>query len=153
MLSIKFHVRISLILLRRNMNNHWVHLKKVSSLLFFSIALIVMISCNKKDVVPVQSSPLLGSWTLVSIETSGCTDPLDNEPATNCNNCPTLVFTETTVTTIDGTSSKKSSYTVVGNMINNSIIFTIVGPKLTLTTKGTADNGNCQMDQVYKLNG
>ena len=135
------------------MNNHWVRLKNILSLLFFCIALAGIISCSKKEVVPVQSSPLIGSWTLVSIESSGCTDPLDNEPATNCNSCPTLIFTETTVTTIDGTSSQKISYTVTGNLINNSIIFTIVGPKLTLTTKGSADNGNCQMDEVFKLNG
>ena len=117
-----------------------------------AVMLAFLLSCSKKEVVPIVSSSLLGSWTLVSIGTTGCTDPQDNEAVTNCTTCPTISFTETIFTTNETGTVQKSSYTVSGNMINNSIIFSVVGPKLTLTIPGTADNGNCQTDLVYKLN-
>ena len=137
---------------------------------FISLTIVIVstiISCSKQIEIPSLVPMLIGSWTLVSTSTTGCTDPLDNEPLAPCTICPTLVFTETTMTISypGSTQTKVDKYSVDGNLISAAAAgsiassgvsggtpFTVSSTTLSFTISPTADNGHCQTVFTYQKN-
>jgi hypothetical protein len=107
-------------------------------------------SCSSDDDPEITAASLIGTWTLASFATTGCTDPIDNQDLSTCTtSCETIVVTATTVS-IDGDAPM--TYTTDGNTITtdgDTLTWSISGTTLTITDVDSAADGGCTSTFTY----
>ncbi len=118
------------------------------SIFLMALVLILLEGCKKDDPAPVNA--LIGTWKEVSIATSNCTDPLDDDTYICDTDCGILVFTATTLST-DGDTPV--AYTLSGNALTSDgevLTFVIAATTLTFTYQEIPANGGCKLVMTYK---
>ncbi len=140
-------------------------MKTFNFLLAVFFVSVTIISCGKGDDNQGNpaTSPLYGSWTINTLNVSGCADPLANH-STNCAAGGALCsgaiveFTRTTMTSTGVTGTNSSAYTISGNTFNYPsdggvpTSFAIAGNTLTLSQQQSASNGGCLIVSTYTRN-
>jgi hypothetical protein len=127
-------------------NNNF--MKTSKSIFLVALMLVLFEGCKKDD--PAPANGLVGTWKEVSIVTSNCTDPLDNDTYNCDTDCGILVFTATTLSA-DGDAPV--AYTVSGNTFTSDgdvLTFVIAGANLTITYQEIPANGGCKLVMTYK---
>lgn len=123
-------------------------MKTKKNIFLMVLMILVFEGCKKDD--PAPANALVGTWKEVSMVTSNCTDPLDNDTYSCDTDCGILVFTATTVSA-DGDAPV--GYTVSGSTLTSDgdvLTFSISGTTLTFTYQEIPANGGCKLVMTYK---